>query len=424
MQVFVSALKKQFYPLGYNEKALIKWQGLKLRKRQTVQEYIDEFHKMALMLNIPLHTQETLMKYIGGLPAHICNTIFMFGPTNLDEFYVQATYIEARKTGVGVSGESSSRKEDKRKGNGKKENPVTIRDEKLSCKHCKKEGHDDDHCWKLHPEKRPQWFKERKGRQTVAATTQPTDLGSDLSDESKITTVGLACKIGDGYDSRSKLFHVRVIMKHNKVDTMIDSGSKSNLILEEVVKQLGLNTQMNHKPYSLKWISNNHKLHIIKQCILKFSISSKFVDEVTCDVVPLIECGMVLGIPYLYDRKAIFYKDHNQYHLTKEGNEYVVHAHHLKSNQSLQTIEQLRKTFYARNTPIIVPNQALDLQHEHEMIVEWKFNHNFLLDNLMSCKYYKHISSFAVIFLMLSFLMFSTWMVVASVRCERVQVAN
>jgi hypothetical protein len=31
-QVFVSALKNQFYPLGYKEKALIEWQGLKLRK--------------------------------------------------------------------------------------------------------------------------------------------------------------------------------------------------------------------------------------------------------------------------------------------------------------------------------------------------------------------------------------------------------
>jgi hypothetical protein len=181
---------------------------------------------------------------------------------------------------------------------------------------------------------------------------------------------------------------------------------------------------MHHKPYSLKWISNNHKLHITKQCTLKFAISSNFADEVTCDVVPLNECGMVLGRPYLYDHKAIFYREHNQYHLTKEGNEYVVHAQHLKANQSLQTMEQLRKGVYASNTPIIVPNQAVDLKHEYEMIVDWKFNHTLLQDKIMSCKYYKHIISFAVIFLMLSRLMFSTCMVVASVRCERPQVDN
>ena len=177
------------------------------------------------MLDIPLHTQETLMKYIGGLPTHIHNTIFMFGPTNLDDVFVQAMYIEARKTWVGVSWEFSSRKEDKRKWNGKKENSVARKEEKLSCKHWKKEGNDDDHWWQFHPEKRIKWFKERKGSQTVAVATRPIDLGSYSGDESKISVVGLTGKICDGYDSRSKLFHIRVIMKHTKIDTLIDSGS-------------------------------------------------------------------------------------------------------------------------------------------------------------------------------------------------------
>jgi hypothetical protein len=203
----------------------------------------------------------------------------MFLPSNIDEVYVQVNYIEARKAGVGVSGESSSRKEDKRKWNGKKENLVARKEEKPSCKHCKKEGHDQDHFWKLHPEKRPKWFKERKGRKIVAATTQETDLGSDSGDESKVSLVGMTSKTGEGFDCRSKFFHVRVIMSHTKVDTLIDSGSKYNLILEELVKQLGLKTQMHHKPYTLKWISNNHQLHITKKCTLKFAISSKFLDD-------------------------------------------------------------------------------------------------------------------------------------------------
>jgi hypothetical protein len=62
----------------------------------------------------------------------------MFGATNLDEVSVQATYIEAGKTRVGVSGELSSRKEDKRKWNGKKANSMERKEEKLSCKHCEK----------------------------------------------------------------------------------------------------------------------------------------------------------------------------------------------------------------------------------------------------------------------------------------------
>ena len=35
---------------------------------------------------------------------------------------------------------------------------------------------------------------------------------------------------------RIALFHIRVITKQTKIDTLIDSGSQDNLILEEVVK--------------------------------------------------------------------------------------------------------------------------------------------------------------------------------------------
>ena len=60
-------------------------------------------------------------------------------------------------------------------------------------------------------------------------------------------------------------------------------------------------------------------MHITKKCTIKFAISYKYVDEVTCDLVPLSEFGMVLGSPYLYDRKAIFDRTKNQYQLTNVG---------------------------------------------------------------------------------------------------------
>jgi hypothetical protein len=119
-------------------------------------------------------------------------------------------------------------------------------------------------------------------------------------------------------------------MKHTKIDTLLDIISQANLISEEAVNKLRLKTKIHHKPYSLNWIRKNKKLPITKQCVIKFAITYKFVDEVICDVVPLEACGMVLGSPYLYDHKAIFSREHNRYHLTKEGTKYVVHAHHVK----------------------------------------------------------------------------------------------
>jgi hypothetical protein len=151
-------------------------------------------------------------------------------------------------------------------------------------------------------------------------------------------------------------------------------------------------------------------MHITKQCIIKFAISSKYVDEVTCDVVSLRECGVVLGSPYLYDRKEIFYRTKNQYQFTKAGQAYEVHAHHVKENKTLQIMEQLKKVVQEINKPIIVSNVVIDLKQEQDMIVKWKINHNLVQDKLMLCKYFKYISSFSVIFLMMSLVMFSTWM--------------
>ena len=82
------------------------------------------------------------------------------------------------------------------------------------------------------------------------------DLGSNSKDETKIIIVGVKGKVIVGNDlnigsscastskdhvsskdkKRNALFHIRVIMKQPKIDTLIDSGSQANLILEEVLK--------------------------------------------------------------------------------------------------------------------------------------------------------------------------------------------
>ena len=64
---FVSAIKIQFYPLPYMQKAIMSWQNFRQLKGQTVQYYTQEFRKRALLLGVNLNSQDTLLKYIGGL---------------------------------------------------------------------------------------------------------------------------------------------------------------------------------------------------------------------------------------------------------------------------------------------------------------------------------------------------------------------
>ena len=113
--------------------------------------------------------------------------------------------------------------------------------------------------------------------------------------------------------NRSALFHVCVIANHTKIDTLFDSGSQVNLISEEVVKKFHLVTMPHEKPYPLGWVTNDTQSQDTKKCVLKFAITAKFMDEVELDVVPVDICGIVLGSPYLYDQRAVFYREQNKY---------------------------------------------------------------------------------------------------------------
>jgi hypothetical protein len=106
---------------------------------------------------------------------------------------------------------------------------------------------------------------------------------------------------------------------------------------------MGLETKPYPKPYPLGWVCNKAKLNATKQCRTRFSIASKLIDEVDLDVVPLDICGIVLGIPYLYDRKAVFFRHENKYHLNKGGVEYIVRAHSIRVNTTLVSAGQMKR---------------------------------------------------------------------------------
>jgi hypothetical protein len=137
-----------------------------------------------LVLGVYLSSQDTLLKYIGGFHSYLRHTILMFNPSNLDEVCVQATHLEARGRNEPQEGSKKSLNGDKGKrkfeGNGKKNASVKKERDKISCKHCSKDGHDEDHCWKIHPEKRPKNFNNKEKPNIVATVQQ--DLGYDSED--------------------------------------------------------------------------------------------------------------------------------------------------------------------------------------------------------------------------------------------------
>jgi hypothetical protein len=271
----------------------------------------------------------------------------------------------------------------------KKTTAIKREEGKPYCTHCKKSGHDDEHCWKLHPEKRPKKFGGNGKTKTVATMQQ--DLGSDSGDEGNITAVGVQGKDSlhassnsnneyhDDEKKRNELFHIRVVSKHTKIDKLFDLGSQVNLISATLVKKMGLETKPHPKPYPLGWVCDKSKLNVTKQCRVRFFIASKLIDEVDLDVASLDICGIVLGSPYLYDRKEVFFHQENKYHLTKGGVEYIVRVHNMRVNTTLVSAGKMKKLINTNKKYVLMvirekdvgtPDafQGCDPSHKKELI--------------------------------------------------------
>ena len=141
------------------QQEMMNWQCLMQSKGQSVQEYSQTFCNKSLNLGIPLYTQETLLKYIGGLHSYLKLTILMLNPSNFDEVCVQAIHIESSKGNVGdsVSTDTWQRK-DAGKRKEKEKKTTTTRKENPTCKDCKKVGHDEYRCWVLHLDLKPKKY--------------------------------------------------------------------------------------------------------------------------------------------------------------------------------------------------------------------------------------------------------------------------
>lgn len=150
------------------------------------------------------------MKYIGSLHSYFHHSLLLFEPKTLNEASVKVVHIESR---------GKHEKED----HPKRTKTTKRKEAKPSCTHCEKKWHDEEHCWKLHPELRPKRNDIKEKKKAVAIVQQDqesksendekitgaifvgvgsNDLGSYSGDEMKIATLGIVMQ-----DHTAQQFH-------------------------------------------------------------------------------------------------------------------------------------------------------------------------------------------------------------------------
>jgi hypothetical protein len=99
---------------------------------------------------------------------------------------------------------------------------------------------------------------------------------------------------------------------------IIESGSIENLVSTDMVEKLKLKTTAHPRPYKVSWLEKGHLVMITKQCLVEIKIGG-YKDEITCDVIPMDICHILLGRPWKYDKNVIHDGRKNTYTLEKNG---------------------------------------------------------------------------------------------------------
>jgi hypothetical protein len=90
-------------------------------------------------------------------------------------------------------------------------------------------------------------------------------------------------KTEDENDQRHNLFHSRCTIRGKVCQLVIDSGSCENIVAEEVVNKLALETEKHPNPYRLEWLKKGNEVIVSKRCLVSFLLGIDI--RIKCGVI-------------------------------------------------------------------------------------------------------------------------------------------
>ncbi|KAF9589105.1 hypothetical protein IFM89_019155 [Coptis chinensis] len=121
---------------------------------------------------------------------------------------------------------------------------------------------------------------------------------------SLVATPAMIIGKGDETWKRHSIFRTRCISKGKLCTVVIDGGFTDNLVSQEMVDKLGLQTTKHSKPFSIQWFKKGDLVAVNHQCLVPLTIGP-YEDTVMCTVVPMDVFNLLLGRPWQFDHRSI-----------------------------------------------------------------------------------------------------------------------
>nr|GEU92317.1 putative nucleotidyltransferase, ribonuclease H [Tanacetum cinerariifolium] len=110
-------------------------------------------------------------------------------------------------------------------------------------------------------------------------------------------------KVADAFQEEDELEYVKPLNgEAEKIcSIIIDGGSCENLVSKALVKAFKLPTEPHHSPYQIGWIKKGPTLMANENCKVPLAIGKHYKKLVTCDVVVIEACHVLLERPWQHD---------------------------------------------------------------------------------------------------------------------------
>lgn len=310
-------------------------------------EYTEEFYRLGARINLPESEEQRVAKYIDGLRLEIRDVLRLRDIYSVIEAVNMANKVESQiKSGSRpqpnyrspfYSKTSQEARPDKGKQHAvnpppnKAENEILWKGEHSKstvhkrnsgnayakpsldiCFRCSQPGHRSNECPRrtrvgvVNEEEEGE--NEEHGDEEVEYTSG--DKGEHVA---CIVRRSLLAPTQEENHQRHNLFRISCTIQQKVCDVIIDSCSVENLVSKALVKKLQLKTSKHPSPYKISWIKKGAEAKVTEVCKVPLSIGKTYKDEITCDVIDMDACHVLLGRPWQFDVNATHKGRENTY---------------------------------------------------------------------------------------------------------------
>ncbi|XP_073260712.1 uncharacterized protein [Populus alba] len=328
-------LRARYLPLDYEQILFQQYQDC-IQGSKTVQTYVEEFHRLSSHNNLSETDAQQVSRFVSGLRLAIQDLVSMQTIYFVTEAINLATKAEAQlERAKSIAGTRSSFDLNRvvvDKGKLPAFQPPLTNTSKgphNKCYRCGQPGHRSNQCPKrstvnlIEPELTAEGVEDELTYTYEEDEVTGGDEGELLSRSLVVQKLLLAPKQIE-QSQRHNIFRTRCTVNKKVCDVIIDSGSNENIISKSMVTKLGLKTEKHPSPYKIGWIRQGAEARVTEICHIQFSIGQNYIDNITCDVVEMDACHIILGRPWQFDVDVIYKGRDNVYIFMSKGQKVVL----------------------------------------------------------------------------------------------------